>query len=479
MRKRHQVFIANQWRDADDGAVMEVTNPATGKTIGTAPRCGRAETAIAIDAAFEAFEGWRDTLADERAAILMRLHDAMMDQQRPLAEILTEEMGKPIAEAMGEVAFSARFFKWFAEEARRVYGDTIPSPWPGKRIIIAKEPVGVVGAITPWNFPSSMIARKLAASMAAGCTMVIKPASQTPFSALAYGDLAVDAGAPPGVVNILTGTASEIAGEMCENPKLRKITFTGSTQIGKQLAAHAGAHMKRISMELGGNAPFIVFDDADIDAAVDGAMIAKFRNSGQTCVCANRILVQSGVYDVFTEKLKAAIGKLNVGDGMAPDVTQGPLIDEAAVAKMESQIADALEHGARIVAGGGSHALGGLFFQPTLLVDASAEMKIFSEETFGPIAPIFKFDTEEEAIDMANDTEYGLAGYAYTTNLGRAWRLSEKLQYGMVGINEGLVSTEVAPFGGVKQSGIGNEGSKYGLNDYLNIKYSLFGGLNL
>ncbi len=479
MRKRHQVFIANQWRDAEDGAVINVSNPATGESIGTAPRCGRVEAAIAIDAADEAFDGWRNTIADERAAILLRLHSAMMDHQKPLAEILTEEMGKPIAEAMGEIAFSARFFKWFAEEARRVYGDLIPSPWPGKRIVVAKEPVGVVGAITPWNFPSSMIARKLAASMAAGCTMVVKPASQTPFSALAYGDLALEAGAPPGVVNILTGTASEIAGEMCENPKLRKITFTGSTQVGKQLAARAGAQMKRISMELGGNAPFIVFDDADLDAAVDGAMIAKFRNSGQTCVCANRIFVQSGVYDTFTEKLKAAIGKLKVGDGMTPGVTQGPLIDEAAVAKMQDQIADALEKGARVVEGGGKHPLGGLFFQPTLLVDATADMKIFSEETFGPVAPIFKFETEDEAIDRANDTEYGLAGYAYTTDLGRAWRLSERLQYGMVGINEGLVSTEVAPFGGVKQSGIGNEGSKYGLDDYLNVKYSLFGGLNL
>ena len=477
MNRREQCFIGGEWTDADGGARFEVSNPATGDHIGSVPKCGRTETARAIDAAHQAFPAWRDAGSETRSAALYRLYEALMDHQDRLGEILTEEMGKPLAEAKGEIAFGAKFFKWFAEESRRIYGDVIPSPWQGKKIIVTKEPVGVVGAITPWNFPNSMIARKLAAAMAAGCTMVIKPASQTPYSALAFGDLATEIDLPPGVVNILTGSASEIADEMCENPKLRKITFTGSTAIGKQLAAKASAHMKRISMELGGNAPFIVFDDADLDAAVEGAMISKFRNSGQTCVCANRLLVQSGVYDAFAEKLATAVRALNVGDGAEPGVTQGPLIDMSAVEKVEQHISDAVDKGAAIAEGGKRHEKGGSFFEPTVLKNASRDMLIFGDETFGPVAPLFAFDTEEEAIALANDTEYGLACYAYTSDLGRAWRLSEQLQYGMVGLNEGLISNEVAPFGGVKDSGIGNEGSKYGVEDYLNIKYTLMGGL--
>ncbi len=478
VNKRDKVFIAGEWADADDGATISVTNPATGEQVGTVPKCGRSETARAIDAAAGAFPEWRGATANERAAVIYRLYEALMDNQLALGEILTEEMGKPLPEAQGEIAYGASFFKWFAEEARRIYGDVIPSPWPDKRIVITKEPVGVVGAITPWNFPNSMIARKLAAAMAAGCTSVIKPASQTPFSALVYGDLATEAGAPPGVINIITGKASEIAAEMCENPKLRKITFTGSTAVGKRLASAAAAHMKRVSMELGGNAPFIVFDDADLDAAVEGAMISKFRNTGQTCVCANRFLVQSGIYEAFADKLAAAMSGLNAGDGMEDGVNQGPLIDAAAVAKVEEHINDAVSKGASIKQGGARHQRGGNFFQPTLLTDVTPEMAVAKEETFGPLAPIFRFGSEDEAIALANDTEYGLASYVYTSDLGRAWRMSDALEYGMVGVNEGLVSTEVAPFGGVKESGVGVEGSKYGAGEYLNIKYSLFGGLS-
>ncbi len=479
MQKRQQNFIANKWIDAEDGAVIEVNNPATKEIIGTVPKCGRAETALAIGAANDAFEGWRALTADDRSSYLFALYEALMDNQKILGAILTEEMGKPLVEAEGEIAFGARFFRWFAEEARRIYGDVIPSPWPGKRIIITKEPVGVVGAITPWNFPNSMIARKLAAAMAAGCTMVIKPASATPYSALAFGDIAMQVGVPAGVINVITGSASQIADEMCDNPKLRKITFTGSTEIGKGLAAKAGTQMKRISMELGGNAPFLVFDDADIDAAVEGAMISKFRNSGQTCVCTNRFLVQAGVYDEFAEKLGKAIRSLNVGDGSEERITQGPLIDDSAVEKVQEHVDDARSKGARILEGGNRHAKGGSFFEPTLVVDVAPDMKLFREETFGPLAGMVKFEIEDQAVAMANDTEYGLACYAYTTDLGRAWRLNNTLQYGMVGINEGLVSTEVAPFGGVKDSGIGNEGSKYGVEDYTNVKYTLFGGLGL
>jgi succinate-semialdehyde dehydrogenase/glutarate-semialdehyde dehydrogenase len=387
------------------------------------------------------------------------------------------EMGKSLREASGEVAYAAAFFRWFGEEARRVYGDVIPSPWRDKRIIVTKEPVGVVGSITPWNFPTAMIARKAAAALGAGCTIVAKPASQTPFSALAYGVLAEDVGIPKGVINIITGSAGEIADEMCENPKVAKITFTGSTEIGKQLASNAMKQMKRVSMELGGNAPVIVFDDADIDRAVEGALISKYRNSGQTCVCANRILVQSGVYDQFAEKFAAGARRLKVGDGLEDGVEQGPLIDDKAVRKAEEHIADAVSKGAKVIAGGARHEKGMTYFQPTVLRDATPAMLIARDETFGPVAPLFRFDTEEEAIAMANDTEYGLASYFFTRDLGRAFRVMEKLQYGMVAINEGVLSTEVAPFGGVKESGIGREGSKYGIEDYIHTKYALFGGL--
>ncbi|MEM8770661.1 MAG: NAD-dependent succinate-semialdehyde dehydrogenase [Pseudomonadota bacterium] len=477
MKKRQQLFINGEWADADSGETIEVTNPATGEGIGAVPKAGRAETARAIDAAAAAFPAWRAETADTRSAVLYRIYEALMDNKQALGAMLTEEMGKPLAEAEGEIVYSAGFFKWFAEEAHRVYGDTIPSPWADKRIVVTKEPVGVVGAITPWNFPSSMLARKMAAGLAVGCTFVMKPASATPFSGLVYGDLAAEAGAPKGVVNILTGSASEIANELCENHKVAKITFTGSTEVGKTLAGKAAANLKRISMELGGNAPFIVFDDADIDAAVDGCIKAKFRNGGQTCVCANRVFVQDGVYDAFTEKLAARVADMTVGDGKVSGTDIGPMIDEAGVAKVEEHIADGREHGGRILAGGARHDKGGLFFQPTVLADASPDMKIFREETFGPVAPVFKFKTEDDVIRLANDTEYGLAAYFYSRDLGRAWRVMEALEYGMVGVNEGIISTPVAPFGGVKHSGFGREGSHYGVDDYLNVKYALMGGL--
>jgi succinate-semialdehyde dehydrogenase/glutarate-semialdehyde dehydrogenase len=410
---------------------------------------------------------------------MQALCDAILDNHDALAEILTTEMGKPLAEAKGEIALGVKYVRFFAEQAKRIDGDIIPSPWRGKRILVTKEPVGVTGAITPWNFPHSMISRKLGAALAAGCTMVIKPASQTPYSALAFAALAEQVGFPRGVVNVLTGSAAEIAAEMCENPHLRKITFTGSTEVGKKLASQASAHMKKISMELGGNAPFIVFDDADLDAAVEGAMVSKFRNSGQTCVCANRIYVQAGVYDAFAEKLAAAIGRLKVGNGLEDGVTQGPLIDGKAVEKVEEHIQDAVAKGGRVVAGGRRHANGGSFFEPTLVADVTAEMKVAREETFGPLAPLFRFETEDEAVARANNTEFGLACYFYTKDLGRAFRVTEALEYGLVGVNEGLITTEVAPFGGVKDSGVGNEGSKYGVEDYLNIKYACIGGLGM
>lgn len=476
---RESCYIGGAWTGADDGAVIEVRNPAGGALIARVPRCGRAETARAVAAASAAFPAWRNLLARERADLMLALAEALLRNKAALGELLTREQGKPRAEAEGEVAGGAAFFRWFAEEARRVYGDTIPSPWPGKRILVTKQPVGVVGAITPWNFPHSMIARKLSAALAAGCTMVIKPASQTPLSALAIAALCEDVGFPAGVVNVLTGAAGPIADELCENPAVRKITFTGSTEVGKALGAKALAHMKRVSMELGGNAPFIVFDDADLDLAVKGAMLSKFRNMGQTCVCANRFLVQAGVFDAFAEKLAVAVRALKVGDGLEAGVEQGPLIDAHAVAKVEEHIADARAKGGRVVAGGARHPLGGGWFEPTVIAGATPDMAIAREETFGPVAPLFRFETESEAIALANATEYGLACYFYTRDLGRAWRVMEALDYGMVGVNEGLASTEVAPFGGVKDSGMGREGSKYGLEDYLDVKYALFGGLGL
>jgi len=476
---REACLIGGAWVQADSGATIAVTDPATGKTLGTVPKMGRAECARAIDAAHAAFLAYGALTANERAGLMMTLYTALMDNQADLGELLCREMGKPLAEARGEVAYGASFVKWFAEETRRIYGDTIPSPWAGKRIMVTHAPVGVVGAITPWNFPTAMIARKLGAALGAGCAMVCKPATATPYSALAFGALVEAAGFPKGIFNVITGSASEIAAEMCENPRLRKITFTGSTEVGKSLASAALAHMKRVSMELGGNAPFIVFDDADLDAAVAGAMVSKYRNSGQTCVCANRFLVQRGVHDAFVAKLKTAVEGLKVGRGYDEGVTQGPLIDDAALAKVEEHLADMIAGGATVVTGGKRIGNEGAFFAPTVVTGATTAMKPFSEETFGPIAPVFVFDTEAEAIAMANDTPFGLASYFYTRDLGRAYRVMEALEYGMVGVNEGLISCEVAPFGGVKESGMGTEGSKYGLDDYLVKKYALFGGLGV
>ena len=475
--KRDANLIGGKWVAADSGKTIDVTDPATGEFLGTVPNCGRAETKRAVAAAEAAFPGWRARTANERSQILFRLADIIRQNQEDLAVLLTLEQGKPLAEARGEVGMSAAYVQWFAEEARRVYGDTIPSPWQGRRIIVTKEPVGVVAAITPWNFPSSMFARKLGAALAVGCTVVAKPASQTPYSGIAWGMLCEKAGVPEGVVNILTGSAREIGAELTENPVVKKITFTGSTEVGKLLMEQAARTMKRVSMELGGNAPFIVFDDADVDAAVEGAIASKFRNTGQTCVCTNRLLVQSGVYDEFADKLAKATAAMKVGNGREAGVVQGPLIDAAAVAKVEEHIADAVKKGATVVTGGKRHALGGTFFEPTVIRNVTPDMAVAREETFGPLAPIFRFEQEEEAIRLANDTEYGLACYFYTRDLGRTFRVSEALQYGQVGVNAGVITTEVAPFGGVKESGMGREGSKYGCDDYLNIKYLCIGGL--
>jgi len=478
--KKEAVFIAGEWAGADSGETIEVTNPATGEIIGTVPNCGRAETARAIEAAYRAFGSWKKMAAEARAGLMDRLCDEIMANIDDLAALLTTEMGKPLAEARGEIAGGVKYIRFFAEETKRVYGDVVPSPWGDRRILVTREPVGVAGAITPWNFPNSMIARKLGAALAAGCTIVIKPSEFTPYSALIYGIMAERAGIPAGVINILTGDAAEIGAEMCENPNLRKITFTGSTRVGKLLAANAGKHMKKISMELGGNAPFIVFDDADLDRAVEGAIACKFRNSGQTCVCANRLYVQAGVYDAFAAKLKAAIeAQLKPGNGLDAGITQGPLINEAALAKVDAHVSDAVAKGGTVVTGGKRFGNVGTFFEPTMVTGATADMKVAREETFGPLAVLFKFDTEEEAIERANDTEYGLACYFYSQDLGRVFRVMEGLEYGLVGVNEGVITTEVAPFGGVKESGIGNEGSKYGLDDYLNLKYSCIGGLGL
>nr|WP_295468654.1 NAD-dependent succinate-semialdehyde dehydrogenase [Mesorhizobium sp.] len=474
---RQANLIGGEWVQADSGATINVTNPATTLKIGTVPKSGKAETRRAIEAAQTAFESWRKTTANDRSKLLRRLHDLILENQDALAELLTMEQGKSLAEAKGEVGISAAYVLWFAEEGRRTYGDTVPSPWAERRILVTKEPVGVVAAITPWNFPSSMLARKIGPALAAGCTVVVKPASQTPYSGLAWGALCEEAGFPKGVVNIVTGSAGEIGDEICANPLVRKLTFTGSTEVGKILMEKCAATVKKVSMELGGNAPFLVFDDADIDKAVEGAMVAKFRNSGQTCVCTNRFFVQEGVYDEFVEKLAAASDKLKVGNGLEAGVQQGPLIDEKAVAKVEEFIQDATSKGAKVVAGGKRHELGGSFFQPTVIADAEPGMMFMKEEIFGPLAPVFRFKTEEEAIRLANDTQFGLASYAYTGSLNRAFRVMEGLKYGMVGINEGLITTVEAPFGGVKESGLGKEGGHQGIEDYLDTKYVCIGGL--
>jgi succinate-semialdehyde dehydrogenase/glutarate-semialdehyde dehydrogenase len=469
--QRNLNLIDGAWVEADSRQNIDVTNPATGAVIGTVPNSGAAETRRAIEAAERAFHVWRNVTAAERAEKMRKLAGLIEKHKEELAILLTTEQGKALAEARGEIGSCANYILWFSEEARRVYGDVVPSPWPGRRILVTREPVGVVAAITPWNFPSLMLARKIGAALAAGCSVVAKPATQTPYSALAWGLLAEEAGIPNGVVNVVTGSASAIGGELTTNPLVKKITFTGSTGVGKMLMAQASGTMKRLSMELGGNAPFIVFDDADLDAAVEGAIMSKFRNSGQTCVCANRFLVQSGIYDAFTEKFSKAIAALKVGNGMEATTTNGPLIDTKAVEKVEEHIADAVAKGAKIVMGGKRHALGGSFFEPTLMTGITPSMAVAREETFGPLAPMFRFETEAQAIAMANDTEFGLAAYAYTRDLGRTFRVLEGLNYGQVGINAGLITTEVAPFGGVKESGMGREGSKYGLDDYLNIKY--------
>jgi succinate-semialdehyde dehydrogenase/glutarate-semialdehyde dehydrogenase len=440
---------------------------------------GAVEVNRAITAAQDAFAGWRARTAKERSTLLRRWFNLMLEHQDDLAMLMTLEQGKPLAEARGEIAYAASFIEWFAEEAKRVYGDVIPPHQADKRIVVVKEPIGVCAAITPWNFPAAMITRKAGAALAAGCTMVIKPASQTPFSALALCELAERAGIPAGVLNVVTGSAQVIGAELTANPTIRKLSFTGSTAIGKQLMRECAGTMKKLSLELGGNAPFIVFDDADLDAAVEGAIISKYRNAGQTCVCANRILVQEGVYQAFADKLsQAVVAQLKVGNGLESGVTQGPLIDEAAVAKVEEHIADALSKGARVVLGGRRHELGGTFFQPTILTQVTPEMAVAREETFGPVAPLFRFSTEQDAIRMANDTEFGLASYFYSRDIGRIWRVSEALEYGMVGVNTGLISTEIAPFGGMKESGLGREGSKYGIEEYLEIKYLCMGGID-
>lgn len=471
---RFENRIGDRWVAAG-AASIAVVNPATGKVIGHVPRFGADETRQAIEAAAAAFPAWRARTAGDRAAILRTLGGLLLEHVEDLALILSSEQGKSLAEARGEIRGSAAYVQWFAEEGRRAYGDVIPSPWQNRKVLTTREPVGVVAAITPWNFPSSMIARKLGAALAAGCTMVVKPASQTPLSALVWGELCQRAGVPDGVFNCVTGSAAEIGGELTIHPAVKKVTFTGSTSVGKTLMAQSAATMKKVSMELGGNAPFIVFADADLDRAVAGAIDSKFRNSGQTCVCANRLLVHDSVYDAFNAKLVAAVAALKVGAGTEPGVQQGPLIDEAAVQKVEEHIADAVVRGARVVTGGARHPLGHSFFQPTVMVDVPADALVAREETFGPLAPVFRFTDEDEAVRMANDTEFGLACYFYTRDLGRAFRVAEQLEYGIVGVNEGLVTTEVAPFGGVKESGVGREGARSGLADYMIEKYVCLG----
>jgi succinate-semialdehyde dehydrogenase / glutarate-semialdehyde dehydrogenase len=474
---REQCYLDGKWLDAQGGGLLQVTNPANGAVLGTVPNMGAGEARAAIEAAARAFPAWAARTAKDRATILRRWHDLMLLNADDLAQLMTAEQGKPLAEARGEIAYAASFIEWFAEEGKRVYGDVIPGHQPDKRILVLRQPVGVVAAITPWNFPAAMITRKAGPALAAGCTFVCKPAAQTPYSALAMADLAHRAGIPPGVFSVITGSAAAIGGEMTSNPIVRKVTFTGSTAIGKKLMEQCAGTLKKLSLELGGNAPFIVFDDADLDLAVQGAMASKYRNTGQTCVCANRLLVQEGVYDAFVAKLVEAVRKLRVGDGLAGPTEQGPLIDEKAVAKVEEHVADALAKGGKVALGGRRHALGGTFYEPTIITQVKPTMMVAREETFGPVAPVFSFKDEHEAIRMANDTEFGLASYFYTRDLARGLRVAERLEYGIVGLNTGLISTEVAPFGGVKESGFGREGSKYGILDYTELKYLCIGGI--
>jgi succinate-semialdehyde dehydrogenase / glutarate-semialdehyde dehydrogenase len=475
---RQLCFIDGGWSAADNGATLDVTNPATLEKLGSIPNMGAVETRRAIAAAGAALPAWRARTAKERANILHRWFDLMTENQEDLAILMTAEQGKPLAESKTEILYAASFLEWFGEEAKRLYGDIIPGHQVDKRIMVLRQPVGVVAAITPWNFPSAMITRKAGPALAAGCTLICKPATQTPYSALALAELAHRAGVPKGVFNMITGSAAAIGGEMTSNPTVRKLTFTGSTEVGKKLMTQCAGTVKKVSLELGGNAPFIVFDDADLDAAVQGAMASKYRNTGQTCVCANRLLIQAGVYEEFAKRLTSAVAQLRVGDGLQGVTDQGPLIDAKAVTKVEEHIADALAKGAKVALGGKRHALGGSFFEPTILTDVTPQMLVAREETFGPVAPLFKFETEAQAVAMANDTEFGLAAYLYTRDLARSWRVSEAIEYGIVGLNTGIISTEVAPFGGVKESGIGREGSKYGILDFTEIKYVCVGGVS-
>ena len=474
---RQQCYIDGAWVDADDKATLPVYNPADGQQIGTVPKMGKAETRRAIEAANAALPGWRAKTAKERSAILRKWFDLMMAAQEDLAVLMTVEQGKPLAESRGEIAYGASFIEWFAEEAKRVYGDTIPSQAVDRRIVVIKQPIGVCAAVTPWNFPNAMITRKAGPALAAGCTMVIKPASMTPYSALALCELAERAGIPKGVISVVTGSAGPIGEELTTNPIVRKFTFTGSTEIGKQLMAQCASTVKKVSLELGGNAPFIVFDDADLDSAVEGLMASKYRNTGQTCVCANRVFVQDGVYDAFAKKFAERVGQMKVGNGMEEGVVQGPLIDMKAVEKVEEHITDAISKGARVLTGGKRHEKGGQYFQPTVLADVTPQMKVTHEETFGPVAPLYRFKSEKELLELANNTEYGLAAYFYSRDIGRIWRVAEGIESGIVGINVGIISTEVAPFGGVKESGIGREGSKYGMEEFLEVKYLCLGDI--
>jgi len=474
---REQCYVDGQWIGADDGRTVKVTDPANGELIGTVPSLGVAETRRAIEAAERALPAWRAKTAKERAAVLRKWFELVMANADDLAYLMTREQGKPLAEAKGEIGYGASFLEWFAEEAKRIYGDVIPQTVASRRLLVLKQPVGVCAAITPWNFPNAMIARKVGPALAAGCTMVVKPASATPYSALAMAELAERAGVPKGVFSVVTGSSGPIGTELCTNKIVRKVSFTGSTAVGKILLKQCADTVKRTSMELGGHAPFIVFDDADLDKAVEGAIACKFRNAGQTCVCTNRIYVQAGVYDAFADRFAAAAGKLRVGPGTAKDVTVGPLIDDAAIAKAVEHVEDATAKGAKVIIGGKQHQLGGRFFEPTVLANCDGAMKIAHEETFAPVAPLFRFESEEEVIRLANDSDVGLAGYFFSRDLGRVFRVAEALEVGLVGVNDGVISVEVAPFGGVKESGMGREGSKYGIEDYLEIKYVSLGGI--